>query len=392
LPVARHVGEVLELKYAGEVEEGRSRTKSFSGQFDYGLSASTHAEEYCLDQTETARDAADIMDTSGRGMMLIRDSYRHCIVGRVSDRHFLHHIMAEELTEETPVEQIMYSGIVGLDLSCRVERAINLMFKHHVRHLPVFDLDQVPAPLRSALMNGSLTRGVPDDALAGVVDISDVVFAYAHKIRETPGREYCSTVTVQSMLDSKLRGRDPLEVYAINDSLTVWDVIQKMQGKHNIGSQVVLDAETGKPTGFVTERDVITKVVNKGLDPSKTQASDVMVGIIDVLRPTMSLDQALQFMEDETGDLGWKYYPVLDENDIFKGVLTLRDVIKQLHRDPNVLTKAKGEVCEDTGTYVGDDQEDDDDVLAHNNEESKPPKLVRQLTGIASKILGVLGR
>ena len=55
MPVARHVGEVLELKYSGELQSGRNNSKSYSGQFDYGVSASTHAEEYCLDQTETAR-------------------------------------------------------------------------------------------------------------------------------------------------------------------------------------------------------------------------------------------------------------------------------------------------------------------------------------------------
>ena len=203
----------------------------------------------------------------GGNMMLIRDSYRHCIIGRVSDRHFLHHIMREELADDTPVEQIMHGGIVGLDLSCRVERAINLMFRNHVRHLPVFDLELIPRPLRSPFMNGSLTRGLPEEALAGIVDISDVVFAYAHKIREDPGREYCSSVTVQSMLDFKLRGRDPTAVYSIPlAGTTVADLIQKVQGKHNIGSQILVN-EAGTPVGFVTERDIITKVWRKGSIP-----------------------------------------------------------------------------------------------------------------------------
>ena len=108
---------------------------------------------------------------------------------------------------------------------------------------------------------------MPEEALAGIVDISDVVFAYAHKIREDPARAYCSSVTVQSMLDFKLRGRDPTAVYSIPlAGTTVADLIQKVQGKHNIGSQILVN-EAGTPVGFVTERDIITKVWRRGSIP-----------------------------------------------------------------------------------------------------------------------------
>jgi len=230
---------VLELKYGADVESGRSMNKTFSGQFSYGLDNSTHTEDYVLCQTESAINAATVMDDVGTNILLLKDSYRHVIVGRVSERHFCHHIMKDQLHPETPAEQVMKSGIVGLDLSCRVERAINLMFRHHVRHLPVFDGSMIPEGLQAAFSKGNHVRGLPEDAFVGVVDIADVVFAYANKISHQPDRDYCSSITVQSMLDYKLRDRSAMDVYAMKmEGTTVDDLMKKIQGKHNIGSQV----------------------------------------------------------------------------------------------------------------------------------------------------------
>ena len=62
---------------------------------------------------------------------------------------------------------------------------------------------------------------------------------------------------------------------------------------------------------------------------------------------------------EELGSFGGpKYFPVLTrEGGEFKGVLTLRDVVKALHADPNVMTKsnveAGGEAFADA--WEGDD-------------------------------------
>jgi len=83
---------------------------------------------------------------------------------------------------------------------------------------------------------------------------------------------------------------------------------------------------------------------------------------------------------EQNQELGWKYYSVMDQNNNFKGVLTLRDVIKQLHRDPNVLTRARGEACDETGKYIAPSDEgelgDDEDVLDFSDD-VPPPFHVR---------------
>ena len=60
--------------------------------------------------------------------------------------------------------------------------------------------------------------------------------------------------------------------------------------------------------------------MTKGLDPTTTLVKDISQELIDVISPALSLDEALQYMEDST-DLGWKYYPVLDEDKASERIL-----------------------------------------------------------------------
>jgi len=48
----------------------------------------------------------------------------------------------------------------------------------------------------------------------------------------------------------------------------------KVMGEKHIGSLVIL--EKGEPKGIVTERDLLSKVLAKGLDPAKVKVKDVM--------------------------------------------------------------------------------------------------------------------
>ena len=75
-----------------------------------------------------------------------------------------------------------------------------------------------------------------------------------HRVLDTPGRSL-TDITVGQMLKLKLRGRDPNDVYACEEGLTVTKLLRKIQGRHNIGSQLVVSSKTGEPQGFLTESD-----------------------------------------------------------------------------------------------------------------------------------------
>jgi CBS domain-containing protein len=218
-----------------------------------------------------------------------------------------------------------------------------MMFKYHTRHVPVFDNQLVPTNLEPSFKAGSFTRGLPIDGFIGVVDISDVVFAYAEKISKSPGRSFCDQVTVQGILDLKLDDADPWDVYSMCDS-SVQQLALKMQREYNLGCQLIR-SEANDILGFVSESDIVRKVVAECKDPAQVQAVDIMeeAPVRGVLAPEMGLEAVLDKMQGAgwaSEDTGWKYFPVQSSPRSFEGVITLRDVVKQLKRDKNLLTKA----------------------------------------------------
>ena len=71
------------------------------------------------------------------------------------------------------------------------------------------------------------------------------------------------------ILDRK--GRD---VETVPDSATVCDAVERMNAR-NIGAVLVGD-DRGRPSGIFTERDVLVRVIARGIDPKVTPVRDVM--------------------------------------------------------------------------------------------------------------------
>ena len=63
------------------------------------------------------------------------------------------------------------------------------------------------------------------------------------------------------------------EIICVNRGATVEEVAKLMEEK-NIGSIIVV--EERKPMGIVTDRDILLRVINRGLDSKRTSVADVM--------------------------------------------------------------------------------------------------------------------
>jgi CBS domain-containing protein len=57
------------------------------------------------------------------------------------------------------------------------------------------------------------------------------------------------------------------EVVVVNRGTTVKEAVKFMEEK-NMGSIIVVGG--GKPVGIVTDRDILLRIMNRGLDPEKT--------------------------------------------------------------------------------------------------------------------------
>jgi len=91
----------------------------------------------------------------------------------------------------------------------------------------------------------------------------------------------------------------------------------------SVGS--VLVVENNEIKGIITEKDIVTRLVAKGLDSKKTLLKDIMTPKSDMvfIEPNKDLYDAIIIMKDN----GVRRLPVLDAGKI-KGLLTLNDILK----------------------------------------------------------------
>lgn len=95
----------------------------------------------------------------------------------------------------------------------------------------------------------------------------------------------------------------------------------------NIGSIVVV--EERKPMGIVTDRDILLRVINRGLDSKGTSVDDVMTKEIVTLREDMGLFEALQQVKGK----GIRRFPIVDAKGNLQGIMTLDDILYLLGKE-----------------------------------------------------------
>lgn len=96
--------------------------------------------------------------------------------------------------------------------------------------------------------------------------------------------------------------------------------------ERNIGAVAVV--EKGALAGIFSERDIMSRVVAKGLNPESTEVSDVMSREIVVAAPTEDVLSAIQKMHS----IGSRHLPVVDEGKLV-GMISIRDLLEVDDRD-----------------------------------------------------------
>jgi len=116
------------------------------------------------------------------------------------------------------------------------------------------------------------------------------------------------------------------EVVVVNQGTPIKEAVKFMEEK-NIGSVIVVGG--GKPVGIATDRDILLRVVNKGLDPEKSSVDDVMTKEIVTLKESMGLFEALEQVKGK----GIRRFPIVDARGNLKGIMTLDDIIYLLGKE-----------------------------------------------------------
>lgn len=113
-------------------------------------------------------------------------------------------------------------------------------------------------------------------------------------------------------------------VATASESETVRDAADRM-AENNVGTLVVVD-EANRPTGFVTDRDLVTRGLAARLDPDATPLGDVMTEPARSVEESTPIEQALRTMKSA----GVRRIVVVGEEGRLVGLLSLDDVMELL--------------------------------------------------------------
>ena len=92
----------------------------------------------------------------------------------------------------------------------------------------------------------------------------------------------------------------------------------------NVGSVLIIDPAIGTLLGILTERDLMTRVLAKALDPTKTTAAQVMTRGPRCVGPEMAVSDAVLIMLER----GFRHLPVVaSAGGRILGVFSARDAL-----------------------------------------------------------------
>lgn len=100
----------------------------------------------------------------------------------------------------------------------------------------------------------------------------------------------------------------------------------KRMSDQDVGMLIVVeDNLSKKPTGVISDRDILNKVTLKKLDPAKTKVKDICTKRIISITPDTELNKAVEIMNKNK----IKRLVILDSLGNLVGIISKSDLIKQ---------------------------------------------------------------
>ncbi len=99
-------------------------------------------------------------------------------------------------------------------------------------------------------------------------------------------------------------------------------VVSKLMVRQNIGCVIVLD-KAGKPSGIITERDIVQRVAARDLVPSNVKILDIMSKPIVSMSPGVSVNEAAKEMNRKK----IRRLAIVESGKLV-GILTMKDVLE----------------------------------------------------------------
>lgn len=118
------------------------------------------------------------------------------------------------------------------------------------------------------------------------------------------------------------------QVYTVAPGATVRQAVREMN-QHGVGALLVIDGE--RPAGIFTERDVLRRVVDAGLDPNTTPVARVMTTGLLVVEPSATVEEAMAIMTQRR----LRHLPVVERGRVV-GMVSIGDLTRRVSLEQDV--------------------------------------------------------
>ena len=126
------------------------------------------------------------------------------------------------------------------------------------------------------------------------------------------------------------------EIYSIAEETTVHEAARFLRDKQ-VRSVGVCD-EHGRLIGVISQSDISDKVAAENKCPAWMHVSEIMTTHPTTVSPEVPLDECLRVMEK----LGVFHLPVIDQNGVYRGMISVTDLLKVIALDE----KARADMLE----------------------------------------------
>ena len=127
-------------------------------------------------------------------------------------------------------------------------------------------------------------------------------------------------VDVAKLLDEPIRVLDPGPPICCDASASIRDAVAMMQ-KRRIGCLLVTEGD--QLAGVITERDLLLKLIDRGLDGASTPVSQLMTRDPE----TLHHDDPLALVLNKMSVGGFRHVPLVDEQGRPTGIVSVKDVV-----------------------------------------------------------------
>lgn len=114
----------------------------------------------------------------------------------------------------------------------------------------------------------------------------------------------------------------------------------RLMRQHHVGDVVIVDEQKGirKPTGIVTDRDLVVEIMATELDPAVITVGDIAVARLVAIKESTGIFDTIQHMRRRAV----RRSPVVDDRGGLVGIIALDDLLQLLSQELSELAKLVG--------------------------------------------------